>query len=405
MIADQHELDESLVDLGAKLDTAMEEQDEVASQVESQLQQDTDFVELSDRAAIAEAALERAEANLEEIDQDSARKLPAYENSTLFRYLIDQGFGTPQYKKRGFTRRMDRWVAKMVDFNKAKQGYEFLRKTPEQMRQIIAEDRDALDVVMTDLERRRDVVADQLGLLDRIDQVSKLGTQRDQMLSQIDALLVLCDGQQVKLNEIENPRGPHYQEAIGLFRDMLGRVDTRDLERQAKLTREITDDQIVSKLMGVDTQIDTFDDATNRRQKTLAQSQGFLEDLGRLIQRFRSACFDSARSQFVGSLDILEALDRSRDAGNAELLWERIRGNQRWGPTTMEKISAIAAHPMTQVLVNAMAHAAGGALEAHARRAGNRHSRNYRGRNHRDRWVPFGGDSSSWGGGSSNRRR
>ena len=42
-----------------------------------------EFVLLSDRAAVAEASLERAEANLQEIDQDSARKLPAYEDSTL----------------------------------------------------------------------------------------------------------------------------------------------------------------------------------------------------------------------------------------------------------------------------------------------------------------------------------
>ena len=371
-IADRHDHEQVLVSIGAELDSAIGQQDEVASEVEAKLQEDAGFVRLSDRAAVAEAALERAEANLQEIEQDSERKLPAYDDSTLFRYLHDREFGTAQYKSRGFTRRMDRWVAKMVNYHKAKQGYDFLRETPGRMRQIIGEDRTAFDVVMSDLERQRDVVAEALDLPQRIALVDQLREKRKESLSKIDALLAQCNEQQIKLNEIEDSRGPHYQEAIGMFRDLLSRVDTRDLQREAKQTIEITDDQIVAQLRGVETEIDQFDDASERRRERLARHQSFLEELGRVLQRFRSAGFDSGRSQFVGSLDLMEELDRARDAGDADSLWQRLRSNQRWGPTAMEKISAIAAHPMTQVLINAMAHAAGGAMEAHARRAGDR---------------------------------
>ncbi|KAA1261520.1 hypothetical protein LF1_40700 [Rubripirellula obstinata] len=398
LIAEKEQQDQALLSVDAELDAASDQQDEVAAQVESSLQADDDFAKLSDRAAVAEAALERAEANLQEIDQDSARKLPAYEESTLFRYLRDQGFGTPDYKKRGFTRRMDRWVAKMVDYNKAKQGYEFLKETPQRMRQIIAEDREALDLVMTELERRRDVVAEQLGLPDRIEQVNALIGQRNEVLGKIDTLLDQCNQKQIELTEIEDPRGTHYKEAIGMFRDMLSRVDQRDLERQARLTAEISDDQIVADLIDVDAEIESLDDANRRRQKDVSQQQVFLEDLGRLVQRFRAAGFDSGRSQFVGTLDIIEELNRARNVGDAELLWERIRSNQRWGPTAMEKITAVATHPMTQVLVNAMAHAAGGAMRDHARRAGRRRSAGYGGGR-----GPWGGPrstgrSSPWGG-------
>lgn len=402
LIAAKEQQDAVLVEIDQKLDTATEQRDETAHQVEATLQSDTHFVELSKRAATAEGALERAEANLQEIDQDAARKLPAYRESTLFRYLQEQRFGTSDYKKRGFTRRMDRWVAKMIDFNQAKQSYEFLAETPHRMRQIIAEDRQSLDVVMTELEQRRDTVADQLGLPQRIEQVSDLMRQREDVMDQLDALLAKCNQQQQRLSEIDDPKGVHYQEAIELFRNMLSKVDTRDLERQARLTAEITDDQIVHDLMGVDQKIDSFDDATQQRQKALNHDRRFLEDLGRLLQRFRAAGFDSARSQFTGSLDILEELDRSRSAGDAEMLWQRIRGNQRWGPSTMEKVTAIATHPMTQVLINAMAHAAGGAMQEHARRAGRRRSGGYGGG--RGAWQSSQsrsgrGASSPWGSG------
>ena len=107
----------------------------------------------------------------------------------------------------------------------------------------------------------------------------------------------------------------------------------------------------------------------------LREHQDFLDALGRLIQRFRAAEFDSSRSQFTGSLDILEQLHRARDEHDIERLWDKIRSAQRWGPTVMERVTDVAQHPLTQVLINAMAHAAGSALEQHARRAGKRRSR------------------------------
>ena len=51
------------------------------------LRSDPRFTSLSDQAALAEAALERAEDNLQEIDQDSARKLPAYAGRAIQRKL------------------------------------------------------------------------------------------------------------------------------------------------------------------------------------------------------------------------------------------------------------------------------------------------------------------------------
>ncbi|TWT53863.1 hypothetical protein Pla22_14970 [Rubripirellula amarantea] len=393
-IANRSRFNEELMTLNASLDQAMEAQEEVASLVEQELREDPEFVRLSDRAAIAEAAIERGEANLQEIDQDSARKLPAYEQSALFNYLKNRDFGTGNYKSRGFTRRMDRWVAKMVNYNKAKQSYDFLRDTPNHMRQIIAEDRASLDVVMQDLKLRRDRVADKHGLPKQIEQIEKLHARRDDLLANIDQTLIESDELQKELNEVDDQRGPFYREAIDTFRKMLSEVDTRTLERKARSTVEITDDQIVARLMGVDQQIDSFDDATRRQHEDLTRMQSFLEGFGRLIQRFRAAGFDSSRSQFVGSLDILEELGRARSEGDIEMLWQRIRSDQRWGPTAIEKITAVATHPMTQVLLNAMAHAAGGAMEAHARRAGQR-------RRDSGPWDHRAKGSSKWGGDSS----
>ena len=409
--------EKDLVSINGQLDQAVDARQELADEVEKQLSGDQQFVELTDRAAVAEAALERAEANLEEIDQDSARKLPAYEDSTLFRYLYDRGYGTAKYAKRGFTRRMDRMLAKYIDFGKAKQGYDFLRKTPEHMRQIIAEDREDLDTVMDELERRRDDVAKKLGLPEKIQLAVELEKERGQQLNSLGLLQQELDQAQQQVAEVEDTRGTYYRQAIKLFRDMLDRSDARDLKRRAEQTREITDDQIVARLVGVESEIGQLDDNTRRRRDALDHKRRFLEDLGRLVQRFRAAQFDSSRSRFVGSLDIFEEIDRAEDEGDTDRLWKRIRSAQRWGSIAAEEISEAAVEPLAAVLVNAMAYAAGRGMGALARRAGHRRAQRNsnrgdcnRGDSNRGDWDGdwgSGSGSGAWGGDSSRdwRRR
>ena len=388
--------EQTLAEITSQLDAALEEQGSIADEVETILRQDQEFVALSDRAAVAEAALERAEANLNEIEQDAAKKLPAYDNSKLFRYLYDQGFGTSTYPKRGFTRRMDRSIAKLIDFKKAKQGYEFLRTTPEQMRKVIAGDRQSFDTVMQELERRRDQIAAEKGLPEKIQAAEEERARHVAQVKTLDELREKTESLEHELTDLENTRGPYYREAITVFRQMLDRADTRDLARRARSTAEITDDQIVAQLSGVQSDIEHLHDAARRRRDDIREHQEYLDALGRMIQQFRASEFNSSRSQFVGSLDLVEELYRGRDARDVDELWEKIRQSQRWGPTAVEQLTKVATHPLTQILINAMAHAAGGALENHARRAGYRRSRG-------GGWS--GGFGSSWDSSSGNFRR
>lgn len=392
--------DDRLFEINATLDQASNEQDQLAGKVETALSSDEAFVTLSGQAAVAEAALERAEANLSEIEQDSARKLPGYEQSSLFKYLRDRNYGTEDYKKRGFTRRMDRWLAKFIDFNQAKQGYEFLIKTPDQMRKIIADDRDALDTVMDELEKRRDDLADELGLTAIVKKVDHLQQQRQSQLAELDSIREETESLESELNDLEDTRGSYYREAVTAFRDMLSGLDTRDLASRARRTPSLTDDQIVARIMGVEQQLDSLEHETHRYQDDLQGMKRCMDSLGRMIQRFRASKFDSARSQFSATANVLDDLMRAENEQDIEYVWDKVRKNQRWGPTLGEKLTHVATHPVTQVLVSAMAQAAGAAMSDHARRAGRRRYNQPRYRNSpRSRNAPWflhgnSGDSS-----------
>ena len=368
----RNQLDQRLIETNEAYDEARAEQDRIAGKVEQELRENPQFIELSDRAAMAEAALERAEANLHEIDQESARKLPGYEQSSLFRYLYDRGYGTDKYTSKGFTRRMDRWLSRYIDYAKAKQSYEFLLKTPDQMRQIIAEDRQSLNLVMGELEKSRDIAAEKHGLPAAIKKTEELAESRRQQLKAIDELLQEAKEKNAERTDVGDVRGSYYREAIGLFRELLDGKDAVELRKRAERTEEITDDQIVARLMGVDVAIGKVDEAARQQRARLDEIQAFLDGLGRVIQRFRAAQFDSARSNFLRSLNIDEEVARAHEEDDVDALWKRIRRAQRWGAIEEEGDPAAPINPMQKILVNAMTGAAATDRAEPARRAGNR---------------------------------
>lgn len=355
------------------LDLATEKQGEIAEAVSQELSSDAGFKTLSDRAAEAEAALQRAEANLAEIEQDVRRKLPAYENSSLFMYLYNRGYLTPQYEHRGMTRSMDQWLGRYINYRDARQGYEFLKTTPVHMKEVIAEDRAALNTVLDELEKQRDAVANRRGLPAAIQKVSDLTAKRQAILDELEAIESETKLVQQEQSEIENTRGPYYHEAIQKFRDMLTTVDPSSLASRARQTPEIEDDQIVAHLQGIAAEMNQLGVQVRQRQERISQLTAHLQSVGTLISRFRAAGFDSGRAQFSGTTDVVEELRAVREGrGSIEDVWQNIRRSQRWGPSAIDQFTRVATHPMTQVLVNAMAHAAAGALEAQARQAGQR---------------------------------
>ncbi|WP_196784733.1 coiled-coil domain-containing protein [Crateriforma conspicua] len=377
-IALQHgHAEQTLTEWNAQHDLIEEEIESLAATIESRLAADPKFAQLSEQAARAEAALERAEDNLNEADQDAVRKLPAYEESDLFTYLKDRDFGTGQYKPRGMTRRIDRWLAKLIGYQQAKRNYDFLKSTPESMRQIIAEDRAALDTVMAELERMRDDLARELGadaLKVRREQIT---AERNQATDTLNKLDQQSEQIQRDLNALADRHCDYYQKAIAAFRGMIERSDTRALQQRARQTVSLTDDQIIARMNGLESEIGQLDATVAGWRNQISTHQQIFEAIGRLIQRFRSAGFASGRCLFADSLDVLGSLARADDTYDVEAVWDQIRRTQSWGPSTMDRITEVATHPMTQVLLNAMASAAGAALQEHARRAGHRRNRHY----------------------------
>lgn len=362
-----------LAEVTAELDRAEDHQEQIARQVSEKLTSDPEFSTLSNQAGQAEAALQRSEANLAEIEQDSLRKLPGYENSALFMYLWKRKFGTPEYASRGITRSTDQWLARYIGYRDAHKGYEFLKTTPGHMRGLIAEDRQALGVVMDELERRRDAVAEELGLPAILEEIKGLTARRAEQVERLAVLDQQSQEVQAERTRIGDTRGQYYQEAIKQFHHLLDRAEHRELAERARSTPSVEDDRIVTRLEGLTDEMQQASVQVRQRQEVVANLTRHLQSIGMLINRYRSAGFDSSRAQFNVHLDVLSDLRAVRDGqGDYEEVWQRLRKSQRWGANMLEQATAVAAHPMTQILVHAMIEVAGAALQSQVRQAGER---------------------------------
>ncbi len=377
--------DERAVQSTTALDEAMDAQQQLAEQLAEQLSQDADFRKLTERAAEAEAALERAEGSLEEIEHEALQKLPAYDGCRLFLYLYERGLGTPQYGYRGLTRRLDRWVSRLIEFPSARTSYEYLKQTPEHVRKLIAQDQQAFDAVMGELAKQRDELAAKLGLPEKINAVERADATHQADLEALAAVETELRTLNSELTTTADPQGSYYSEAIEYLRNWLARSDRDELAARAQQTLDPRDDQIIARLDHLDQQFRSANTEAVARQERIDWLANHLHALGQLQQRFRTAGYDSSRSQFNDSLDLTRDLELARDGRDTlDSIWERMRQQHQFAPSSLETagsgLARVARHPMTHVLVHAMASAAANAIAnkamtGKARNAGRRYGR------------------------------
>ena len=224
---------------------------------------------------------------------------------------------------------------------------------------------------MEELERKRDRVANALGLPAKIRLTEQFTKDRQQSVQTANFISESVNETEDRIRDLSDPRGSYYQKAIELFRQTLVGFKSSELKKRAEATKDdLTDDQIVARLSGVESDRGELQEATRDRRNSQKQKQDVIEEIGRVIQRFRAAHFDSVRSRFLTTLSIDEEITETEDAEDARKLWQKIRRAQRWGDHESEEDAG--GLSLKQVLVNAMGKAAGDERGDDARRAGYR---------------------------------
>ena len=350
-----------------QLNEKVAQRERLEAQVAETLKGNDDFQKRSKLALQAEEQLHRNEQRVAEIQKQSADNLPHYDRSRLFRYLNDRGYGTSEYKARGLTLELDRWVAKLIRFNEARGGYDYLRKMPA----LVAAEVERRRVTFTDLMQQVEAIqqaeADRVGLTAVLEEGEKLGARRDALVQEQDAVHQQAQQFQQELAALEQQQNDFYAEAIERYRAFLGETRLALLEQRARQTPEPDDDAIVAEVGRLDAQIEGLKpqlaELADRRQAADRVREG----LDRVVRRYRQANFDSNRSYFEGRLDLRQALGQFQSGNlDASGLWSALQAAQKFRPHWVESTAAgageVMASPAGRVLMGAIVNAANVAM-------------------------------------------
>ena len=384
---DQNETDR----VTEKLNEKVRQRDELQEEVANRLKKMPEYAKLVNEAAMAEQQLTANEQRMEQVEKEAAEKLPSYDNSQLFRYLYDRDFGTGSYASKGFTRRMDRWLARYIGFQKARKSYQFLQVTPKLMAAELERRRHQFNQLMSQVEAIEAQVEKEVGLPEVVAEGERLGELRDDLVVRIDDHDNKLEQLFLELEELRDNSGRYYGEALTRMKESLEQTEEFVLKRKARATSERQDDKIVENIVDLNEMIEDVEPEIKklirRRTKMNNKQAGFDE----LVRRFRSSNFDSHRSVFRDDVDLEKIVERFIDDKlDVRAVWRIIRKNQRfeesWAQRQHQNAGDILGSPTAQVIMHTMLDLAAATLRNSARRSV--HRRNSGG-------IFFPGSSSS----------
>ncbi|MCA9054614.1 MAG: hypothetical protein KDA75_12305 [Planctomycetaceae bacterium] len=366
-------LQQQAATLTEALNALVTRRQELEQQAAERLRQDDEFQRLSRMALESEMQLKANEERAEELQLEASDKLPAYDRSRLFRYLYERRFATSAYEGRGLTRSLDRWLARLIDFERHRKGYEFLRETPELVKSEVERRRTDFHMQMEQVEAIEDRVTDEVGLTAVLQQGTERGQEHDRLVARLTQEEHQAREVESELHTLDQQQGRFYSEALERYRRFLAETETAVLATRAQETADHVDDEIVSRIAWLTTEIERLQPDVARLGSASQQAEERSEGLSFVVRRAEQANIDSERC----STPDPDAVDRELNrflsgAMSANDLWRAIQDRLRFEPTWVETTATGAGqmlnHPLSHVLLQAF-FAASTAMQQSAQRS------------------------------------
>lgn len=355
----------ALSQLEERVSTLSHEVTRLQEAVQSELQQNSTFSSLSQQAVAAEAELHRDEKRVADVLAGAEEKLPNYEGSSLFQYLYQRGFETPRYTAQGWTRQVDRRIAKWIGYTRARRGYEFLKHTPGLMQVELEQRRTVFHLQMSQVEELEASCASRLGLNTVREQWTSSQVEREQQSQKLAESRQRLAQAQTGLADVSQGECPFYHAALDRYRNFLDSAQAEVLERHAHSTPGPQDDEIVSRIRYLSEQIDRWKPRIQELADTMLAARTVSDGLEFIVRRMTQSNFESGRSRFSDRLNLPQLLSRFQArAISREALWTELKEHQEFERSPAEStVIDLVNHPVAQVLAKAMVQVVGSALQ------------------------------------------
>ncbi len=258
---------------------------------------------------------------------------------------------------------MDRWLARLINYERNRRGYEFLRNTPSMVAAEVERRKNDFNALMERVEAIEDRVSDEVGLTEVLREGAAQGSEHDKLISKLSDEQAHAQQIEAELQGLDQQQGRFYADGLERYVRFLSETETTVLESRARQTVDPADDEIVSRIAWLTREIERLQPELSRMDNRSQEAEQKSEGLSFVVRRAEQANLDSDRCTAKDVAGIERDLDRfAAGAMNQNDLWNSIRDQLDFEPTWVES-TAIGAgkalnHPVSHVLLNALAHAA-----------------------------------------------
>ncbi|ACL61245.1 hypothetical protein [Methylobacterium nodulans] len=237
------------------LEKALGEVETTRKKVEAKISIDPEWISVRARVDEITGQARQAEKKAVQAEADRDEKRRPYEADPLFMYLWSRKFSTAAYRVNPFTRYMDRLVARVVGYDKARANYALLNEIPERLREhsrrIISDLREAR-ARLTAIERKALIEASIETTETKAAKARDTLSDAEHRLAEArESLAVLDRSYDASVLEGDTP----YREAIELLAAADERENLDQLYREALATPTPRDEEIVARIQATDVMI------------------------------------------------------------------------------------------------------------------------------------------------------
>ena len=312
-------------------DKAVETLQQQLEKSKIKLEQDQDYQLQKEKAIRAAEVTRRADEKASQSEADLASKGKPYQDDSIFMYLWQRRYMTPDYRANSIIRSLDGWVARLIDYRETRADYHMLNELPLRLREHAdraAEEAKRQQEALQALERQ---TAEKDGVGASQSALEKAEAQLQQVNDEIESLEKRYQELLGQKADFAAGKDKYTQKAVEVLVAELESEDTLELYRQAQATPRPEDDAIVMRLH----KLQQEQQETNKRISDLKadrqQHRKALEELTKLGGKFRRSNYDTRYSSFPTNLGIGillgEILRGGRSSGSA---WDRIGESQKW---------------------------------------------------------------------------
>lgn len=310
---------------------ATERLDTAEAATQSRLKGEPAYLAQLEKAETASRVAKHADDKMQQAQSAREAKGKPYENEQLFMYLWQRGYGTNQYKANPFIRFLDKWVARLCDFDKARPNYAMLLEIPKRLSEHAQRLLSAADLAFAELTAIEKKAAEE----DDIPELKKSMHQAQEQLEQCDHEIEDTEKRlqalEVEQSAFSSGDDAPFKEAIKLLSSTFEQEPVQVLQDYARATTTTEDDLLVQEM---DATIVT----TQQIQQTIADNKRIqerylerMEELQDIRNRFKQHHFDSIHSEFNNSEGLAMQLNQFLQGMiSAGILWSALQREQRY---------------------------------------------------------------------------